>query len=76
MKLSLIGIRWSVCGGRGERGGMDGGEGMGGVRLWGRENPNTRKLRVISPPSSSFSPNNEGWCMDRVSKVSAVASGP
>lgn len=29
-----------------------------------------------APLSSSFSPNNEGRCLDRVSKVSAVTSGP
>lgn len=64
---------------------MDGGVGMGGVRLWGRENPNTRSQWVIyspllplppAPLSSSFCPNNTGQCMDGVSKVSAVASGP
>lgn len=71
MKLSLIGIRWSVC--RGEKGGDGRGE-----AVWGRENPNMRKLRVNTPPltHTSPSPNNEGWCMDKVSKVSAVASGP
>lgn len=46
------------------------GEAVGGgrIQIQGNSPPST--------PSSSFSPNNEGWCMDRVSKVSAVASGP
>lgn len=86
MKLSLIGIRWSVCGGRGVReGGRDGwrccdgrGEAVGEGEIQTQGNP-----RVITPPLNFLiplllflPPNNEGQCMDGVSKVSAVASGP
>lgn len=54
------------------------------MRLWGKENPtgaqgSSKSLLLPLPPgplSSSSSPNNEGLCMDEVSKVIAVASGP
>lgn len=82
MKLSLIGIRWSVCGEGVKRRGQ--GWMMLGWEGWacgGRETPNTWSQRVIYPfpsalVSSSFSTNNEGRCMYGVSKVSAVASRP